>query len=73
MPKLNFKATIEMIRLKGSPLTASQQLVAHLKVTGRWPEEDGERDLRNLPSDETQGVEQREMDQADEKFKQEGR
>ena len=64
-----------MIRLTGSPQTAARQLIAHLKATKRWPE-DGEvreRDSRNLPSDETQGVEQRGMDQADEKFKQEGR
>ena len=64
-----------MIRLTGSPQTAARQLIAHLKATGRWPE-DGEvreRDSRNIPSDETQGVEQRGMDQADEKFKQAGR
>ena len=64
-----------MIRLKGSPLTASRQLIAHLKATGRWPE-DGEvreRDSRNIPSDETQGVEQREIYRADDKVKQEGR
>ena len=71
--KFYFKSTIQMIRLTGSPQTAARQLIAHLKVTGRWPEEDGERDSRNLPSDETQGVEQRGMDQADEKFKQAGR
>ena len=71
--KIYFKSTIQMIRLTGSPQTAARQLIAHLKATGRWPEENGERDSRNLPSDETQGVEQRGMDQADEKFKQEGR
>ena len=72
MPKIYFKSIIQMIRLTGSPQTAARQLIAHLKATGRWPE-DGERDSRNLASDETQGVEQRGMDQADEKFKQAGR
>ena len=64
-----------MIRLKGSPLTASRQLIAHLKATGRWPE-DGEvreRDSRNIPSDETQGVEQRGFYRADDSAKPEER
>ena len=65
-----------MIRLKGSPLTASRELIAHLKATGRWPEDEPselrQRDSRNLPSDETQGVEQRGMDRANDKVKPEG-
>ena len=61
-----------MIRLTGSPQTAARQLIAHLKATGRWPEEDGEGDSRNLPSDETQGVEQKGMGRANDKVKPEG-
>ena len=78
-PKISFKATIEMIHLKGSPLTASRQLIAHLKATGRWPEENGEnqqshgRDSRNLPSNETKSVEEGGVQRADDKAGQEGR
>ena len=65
-----------MIRLTGSPLTASRQLIAHLKATGRWPEEDGgarKGDSRNLPTNEAQHVEQTGIHRADDKVKQEER
>ena len=42
VPKIDFKIIIQMISLTGSPQTAARQLIAHLKATGRWPEEDGE-------------------------------
>ena len=68
-----------MIRLKGSPLTASRQLIAHLKASGRWPEENGGpqrshgRDSSNLPSNETKSDEEGGVHQANDEVRQEGR
>ena len=69
---------MEPFRLTGSPTTAARQLITHLKATGRWPDEESPRrpheiDSRDLPSNETTSAEQRAIQRANDKARQETR